>query len=333
MADVTLASAIQDSESLLRYASANGKTVPPDVISTLVRSKSLLAADDKDSATFPDQQAFWDALAKLTALTTPTTIDAMAASAMRPPSLHSRIWAWATRREPTRLSQGDRAVRQSGWFALVVLLLVGVLQLYADLGSSTIQDYGAAKLKYETNRRILQGARPEGQTDADAQLRAETNLLLAQTTQEIAALDLWMKFVPFASVPTTPLETPEHARHAQAQAGLVLLVLRGFLLPVGWGLLGAALYVCRTTADEIRSMSYSADNARLHLSRYFLGAVAGFVVAKFSVALSGKQIDDVVQPLVLALLVGYSVDVLFSMFDRLIAAFSSKQPAKATTEQ
>jgi hypothetical protein len=330
MADLTLSSAIQDSESLLRYASAKGLAIPPDVVSTIIGSKSLLSRDDKDPQTFADQQTFWDALAKLTTLTTPANIDSMAASAIRPPSVHSRLWAWVVKREPTRLSQGDHAVRLSGWFALVVLLLVGILQLYADLGSSTIQDYAVAKVKYETNRRLLPTTQPDNPTEADAKLRAETNLLLEQTKQQIQALDLWMKLVPFASAPTQRLGTPEHSQEVLAQTELVLLVLRGFLLPVGWGLLGAALYVCRTTADEIRTMSYSADNARLHLSRYFLGAVAGFVVSKFSVALSGKQLDDVVQPLVLALLVGYSVDVLFSMFDKLISAFSSKQSSRST---
>jgi hypothetical protein len=323
-ANTQLSNAIEDAERLLRYASAKGNTVPSELVSDIIDAKKLLAVNDTDESTFADQKKFWEALSKLTALTLPATIDSVRFAAATQTCWLARLWAWMTRSTARPTSMGERAVTWAGLIAATALIILGVLQLYADVGSSTVQEYSANKLKYEINHRLLPATPPQPESDADATLRAQTAQLLERSTRQLAEMDIWLRKVPLLPPFKNEPGTPEHSEEVLAQTDLILIVLRGFLLPIGWGFIGAALYVCRTLADDISKMSYSAEHRMLHFSRYSLGAVAGFVVAKFSVALSGKSIDDVVQPYVLALLVGYSVDVLFTMFDRIISAFSSR---------
>jgi hypothetical protein len=316
--------AIEDAERLLRYASSKGTPVDTAIMGPIIGAKALLSVEDKDPTTYADQQKFWDALSKLTAITSPATINSVKFAQATSAGWIARARARVTGSPLQHSSMGQRAVRWAGVIALIVLLCVAVLQFYADVGSEAIQNYSANKLKYETNHRLLPATPPQPPTEADAKLRAETALLLDKSAQQLAALDIWLSKVPLLPPFKAEAGTPQHSQELLVTTDLILTVLRGFLLPIGWGLLGAALYVCRTLADDISKMSYSAEHRMLHVSRYFMGAVAGYVIAKFSIALSGKSLDDVVQPYVLALLVGYSVDVLFSMFDKLISAFSSR---------
>lgn len=319
-----LAQAVEGAQGLLRYACAKGMTVPGDVMKAIIESKKLLGLDDADAQTYADQQQFWDALTKLTALTAPATIDSVSYTQVTDAGWIAHLRSFITRRPIILSSVTQRAVRWAAIIAAVALLVVGALQLAADVGSAAVQNYATNKLKYETNHRLLQAVPPQPETEADARLRAENAQLLDASTQELAAMDLWLGKLPFVPGFKASPGTPEHSQELIVRTQLVLTVLRGFFLPILWGVLGASLYVCRTLADDISKMAYSAEHRMLHLSRYFLGAVGGFVVAKFSVALSGKSLDDVVQPYVLALLVGYSVDVLFSMFDKLISTFSNR---------
>jgi hypothetical protein len=319
-----LSVAVLNAERLLQYACAKGIDVPAELIATIVDAKKLLGTDDKDSATFDGQKAFWEALAGLTRITTPATTDSMQSNVAAEPFWFVRLWGAITRSPARPSTIARRAVGWAGIVATLALLCVGVLQLYADVGSSTVQEYAANKVRYEANHSLLPDTPNGTESPADAQRRAETAQLLERSTRQLDIMEIWLAKVPFLPKFKYDAGTPEHSQELLATTELILIVLRGFLLPVGWGFLGASLYVCRTLADDISKMAYSADHRMLHLSRYFLGAVAGFVVAKFSVALSGKPIEDVVQPYVLALLVGYSVDVLFSMFDKLISAFSNK---------
>lgn len=191
---------------------------------------------------------------------------------------------------------------------------------YVEIGSTTIRDYNANLAKYELNVRMLGSAKTDTQlSEADAARKAENELLRRQTERQILIMET---IIPWKI--TSESGQVERAQAVLATTEWLLIVLRGFLLPALWGLIGAALYVSRTLADDLGNMSYTQDQATLHRSRYFLGAVAGFVVAKFSTVLSGRTSDDLIQPFVLALLVGYSVDLLFTLLNKLISTFTSK---------
>lgn len=318
--DTNLSAAVQDAQRLLNYASAKGIGLDEALVSDVVDARKLIGADKNDTSTFDLQKKFWKSLALLTVATAPASISSIQYTATTRTTLYLRLWAKLTRSQPECLPVGEIAVRRAGVIALISLFVVAVMLAYVEIGSTTIHDYSANLAKYERNQRMLppavSGAQP---SEADVARRVENGLLREQTERQLLIMQM---IIPWKL--TGDPGTPEYAQAVMATTEWLLIVLRGFLLPALWGLIGAALYVSRTLADDLGNMSYTQDQATLHRSRYFLGAVAGFVVAKFSTVLSGRTSDDVIQPFVLALLVGYSVDLLFTLLNKLISTFTSK---------
>ena len=105
----------------------------------------------------------------------------------------------------------------------------------------------------------------------------------------------------------------------------VLEVLQIYILPLICGFLGAALYVLRSLTEEIENVTYTIGSDIKYELRLALGALGGLGIGWFLTpeGLSGFQ---ALSPLAISFLVGYNIELLFSVMDRFIEALS-KQPA------
>lgn len=332
----SLVAAVVDAERLLRYASAKGIAVPKDVVEKIVSAKQLLSANGSDPATFKLQEEFWFALTQLSAATQPATLESLRYASTAPePGRWDQLWSRLTRTRIASETMGEQAVRRARGWALLGLVIVALLQAYYEVGTRTRSDYTAASRRYDSNVTLIaqtsatRAALPPAATateapslkDKIAAAEAENTMLLENTERKLLLMRNMLLWVNWG-----PAEVA--GAHVLSQAILALLdgllvVLGDFLLPLGWGFLGAALYVSRSLADDIKTMAYAPDRAILHRSRYFMGLVAGFAAAKFFTVLVDTQ-HGAVTPLALALLVGYSVEVLFTLLDKIIAAFSTR---------
>jgi hypothetical protein len=82
-------------------------------------------------------------------------------------------------------------------------------------------------------------------------------------------------------------------------------------------MLGAATYVLRNLSKQIEDVVYS-DKARIqHTSRIVLGALAGIMVGWFSFLIPSETTSFLgsVSPLAIAFLVGYNIEIFFSLMD------------------
>ncbi len=94
-----------------------------------------------------------------------------------------------------------------------------------------------------------------------------------------------------------------------------------YVLPLLYGLVGALAFILRTLSREMAAVTYSpADNLRYSL-RWPLGMLAGITVGWFfdPESLTGLA---AIQPLALAFLAGYGVELLFAGLDRIVSAFT-----------
>jgi len=119
-------------------------------------------------------------------------------------------------------------------------------------------------------------------------------------------------------------------------AKIALMTLATYILPILYGALGASAFIVRALADRIRAITYTAESNVGYELRFYLGAVAGLSIAWFT---SGDRVADTadtvgtlesLSPLALAFLAGFSVELLFSLLERVVAAFSvpaAKTPA------
>lgn len=343
-----LKGAIADAQRLLKHASVNGIEVPSDLVGKIVSAQELTTKSSDDPTTFTAQNDFWLALSSLSALTRPATVDSVRHAAMTTTSPWAvrRAWLWSKLFrtepiEPPTTSTAEKAVGHARLWALTALLLVAVFQFYYEVGLSTVTSYleaktvmNEAKLSDRALRESLKNLPAVKTSDTEREREriegeiAKKGQIIADASQQANRRLSWMQTLMIWGQDGPKVEggEPSAAERAEHLVGSLegwLALLRNFALPIAWGFLGAAIYVSRALAEDIRVMAYAPARAILHRSRYYMGMVAGFVAAKFFPTSVGAEFGAVA-PFAVALLVGYSVEVLFSLLDRLIGAFSTK---------
>jgi hypothetical protein len=109
----------------------------------------------------------------------------------------------------------------------------------------------------------------------------------------------------------------ESSRQAQLAGQFVLVILQSYLLPLLYGILGASTSVLRSLSKEIENVVFSDGAGIQHLLRVSLGALAGIMVGWFSFLLPNESSSFLgqVSPLAIAFLVGYNIELFFSMMD------------------
>lgn len=117
-------------------------------------------------------------------------------------------------------------------------------------------------------------------------------------------------------------------------ANFTLNAFQGYLLPLLYGLLGAFIFVLRTLLGEVKSLTYSFDSEIRYRLRLTLGALGGMIVGWFLKPEDAEGLASL-SPMAISFLMGYNVDVLFSIMDRAIDNIrewtekgSTSQPAK-----
>ena len=100
-------------------------------------------------------------------------------------------------------------------------------------------------------------------------------------------------------------------------ADFVLNAFQGYLLPLIYGLLGAFIFVLRSLLLEIKSLTYAQDSDVRYRLRLTLGALGGMIVGWFLKPEEAGAMASL-SPMALAFMMGYNVDVLFSMMDKIV---------------
>ena len=117
-------------------------------------------------------------------------------------------------------------------------------------------------------------------------------------------------------------KTKELSLRARLSARFVLDILQSYILPLLYGLLGASAYVLRTMSIEIEKMKYSGESNRSYVLRLALGTLAGLIVGWFIFLLPGQTFLASISPFAVAFLVGYNIELIFSLMDNLITKLS-----------
>ncbi len=128
--------------------------------------------------------------------------------------------------------------------------------------------------------------------------------------------------------------TKEESRKVRVSTDFALVILQSYILPVLYGLLGASVYVIRTITREITNVTYSEESNRDYVLRLALGTLAGLIIGWFVFLLPGQSILGSISPLALSFLVGYNIEIVFSLMDRLIEIFTKSDddgPTSPTT--
>ena len=350
-------SQLDDIDHVVQYASLIGKPIDAKLLQPIATARQEVQAGNLTSAT---ETAFWEAVSKLSAMVAPATVESIrcgmpAHGKSSAPRKAARVYTWVGGVVLSLL-----VLSQGYWYTLN-----SVLNEYSA-ALTQIKPYAAAheevwKQLSEGNptgptpqaidlaliERFAKEAK-NSQNSADkseARSLDERNRLEASLSQSADAagrmsrLFAWIAFPsnenPGTKTDPAPLRyywvlDKDSIRSVQA-AKIVLDIFSKYWLPILCGLLGASLFIVRSLATDIRAMTYvEEENIGFNL-RFFLGGVAGIAVVWFFgpeslKALGTGEVVSSLSPLALAFIAGYSVELVFSVIDRIISAFSFSEP-------
>ncbi len=118
----------------------------------------------------------------------------------------------------------------------------------------------------------------------------------------------------------------EKSRQAILAAEFILIILQSYLLPLLYGLLGAGTFILRSLSKEIESVTYSKQSEINYALRLSLGALAGIMAGWVAFILPSEGITflgSVSTPAV-AFLVGYNIEIFFSLMDKALERLTRK---------
>lgn len=112
-------------------------------------------------------------------------------------------------------------------------------------------------------------------------------------------------------------------------ADFILEAFQDYFLPLLYGLFGAFIYVLRNLMHEIKLRTYSHDSEVKFRLRLTLGALGGMIIGWFFQPDEASQLASL-SPMALAFLMGYNIELLFSIMDRVVEKLreSIESPAK-----
>ena len=127
----------------------------------------------------------------------------------------------------------------------------------------------------------------------------------------------------------------ETSRQAQLAAQFALAILQSYLLPLLYGILGAGTFVLRSLSKEVEDETFSDEKGTQHLLRVSLGALAGILVGWFSFLIPDETTTIVgsISPLAVAFLVGYNIELFFSLMDRALFSITDRLQRPSPTKQ
>ena len=343
---IELSDALKKTFKMLDYSTHRGIKLTSDDIANVVVAERALRDNNITDA---QEVAFWSSASAISKAIAPVTIESLNASLPQRSGWRGRSLA---------------ASAASRYRVLTVLTLAALLlfQIYWLVGATVITDLKEIRtrlekfgLEYDPLKRSydeltaqkppgdqVQVAKLKGQLeDLDSRVRvdtisASTNFAVLRNWNVAKYLLLWTsteEIIANAQQDPNPtyflwVFTPENVVEMQT-AQIILTALIKYILPILYGMLGAATYIARFMANEIKDATYSLESKIRYQLRFALGAVAGFSIAWFTSDVKQAESVGVLQslsPLALAFLAGYSVDLLFSLLDRLVLAFSGPAP-------
>ena len=326
---------INDGQRLITYIARNGDSqLDPEITAIILESKYKAA---RNEWTAEAENLFMINYDKLAKIVYPVTVESINAIIPLQPN---------KKRAPTK---AERAV---GWYrryTMLALLLLLTSQIYWLFGHDLLANLQQA-IEQKENTRIalieVKNVEPD-RTSLAAQLVRQNQ----QIDANYKLLMSWNKFWSFSDMLNN--EMPEHVRieyelqknallqpgdeqlfakleleHHRKQANIIqsenilsanfiLQALQQYFLPLLYGLLGAFIFVLRSLLREIKSLTYTFDSEIRYRLRLTLGALGGMIIGWF---LKPDEADALasLSPMAMAFLMGYNVDLLFSLMDKLI---------------
>ena len=333
-----LSQAVCDAELLAIYVSRNGmhvsrdgQAVTPEVLQGITGARELLR-----SSTLTGEAAagFLKNYRELAAAAFPVTVASLRDSTVEQKG--ALPW-WLIFGRKVKCVPATVASYTHWAFAGVALFLLILTQSYYIVGTNLIQVLPEYRTLVEQEQSVLKGIEPKSEISGHSQTSPEVSFSnLVEADRKM--LSRWLSWCPLIAMPTEKVDqrtvnssastngTQEDTNAIIVKSRQVLAVLQGYLLPLLYGWIGATAYVVRSLSREARERLYRRENDTAYTLRIFLGSLAGLAIGWF---LKPEDVTgfNAISPFALAFAAGYSVDLLFTLLDKIVNAFSAPHDA------
>jgi hypothetical protein len=362
MIPTEVAEAVDKAMLLHTFAIERGKNVKEDVIRPIIeaRIESNRETPDWNSKKEAD---FWVAYGEICSTLSPITIEAVKAVRpfSKPRVLNN--WQKLLHFLSFGLiySTNSPATVATRWYRIwgvIALMLVLFYQIYWAWGSTLIKEAGKLQTEisvlesaliplYDAAPQLAMGLEnpkewsriyneisleppkppPSGGLSQEQIASARTKykelanarMMLRSNMEAIKSLDK-INVLSLVLGPATRDGDLLYEQHIRLKyVSLTLDAIAVYFLPLLYGLLGACAYILRTVSIEIQDVRYSTETHMRYALRLFLGALTGLAVVWFV-----KPDAALSVPAAAFFLAGYSVELVFTAMDRLVAAFGAE---------
>lgn len=306
----------------LRYAASRsdielGKALIDSLIPVLRRKPDMI--------TPKDEAMLWDGYNRLSKLVSPATDDSLSITDQirqaraSPRSEAAKSWPVVN---CIRLE-----LRKTVFVLMFMVAVFVVTQAYVILLTDALQDHADLRKEYQTvtaHIGDLRDASP-GITDHTAPLKplvdrqADLERKMEVTSRaEARLMEIWWWIYP---EPVAEGDSEGQIKNALAIEGYsrsLLSILSQYVLPLILGLLGAIAYLVRRSLFNLAYNSYAPSFGGQFIMRVCLGGLLG-VIGGIMLSLDQAELETYsLSTVVVAFLMGYSVEFAFTLFDRLI---------------
>lgn len=326
--------AVASAYALLYHAASSGKEVPLAVSGPIINLRAALARDEPIAS--GDESAFLDAYARLSVLAAPATAETLRATSR---AVGRAPW-WA---RLLRLGPVSDAQRFAWCFGLLAVCLVGAVgvaewtRTYIATVAANQKQYDASKREFLTTNAAMNSIEeqikslPRRLGDQDGRATAVAVEILTRQKDELynrrerLSSELDVLFTSLEAGHQSLNRVIPFVRREEIAdiIGPVGHTVTGYLLPVLYGALGTCAFILRSLYSQMLDRSFDPRRSGEFVVRLFLGMLSG-VTVQWVFAKEGQSMSDGASPLVLAFLAGYSVELLFTGMDRLLAAVTGR---------
>lgn len=337
---ILLFEAVREAELLLDYISRQGLKFDRKTAAAIITAKHLFASG---TWTPQDETEFWEAYNTAARSIAPVTVASI--KAMTDTPTHSLLFKVAK-----SISMGKLRSSAARWhalqyslFTLAILAALITVQIYWSSGVNLLAKIEKHKQELETNWTALlsmggdiKKLKKEGNPEA---IKVLAHLRRERASYEADLLVFkkywqprWLKQadvqqpadLAFQKGTDSQQEDLINGLASVGVASLGLQMIQSNILPLLYGLLGAAAYVLRTLSLRIKNMTYVPTANTGFGLRIQLGALAGLAIGWFykpDALVNGSSLS----PFALAFLAGYSVELFFTAMDKFVLAFSGSK--------
>lgn len=340
-----LTNAINKSQILLSYASQEGKDLTEDIVAPLINARNELSNPSGGQLSQADESAFWVAYAELSELVDPVTVSSLQAIREKkdPDSLLSLLLkkVLGSFYNPKAKSAARKTVSKYRRNFLVAMIAMVSIQVYWVVGVELDTDYSKTNITLESLRIELRDQEIRLQTAGSSiftQRKTKLDTTISKLNWEIEKLknrksviskmlynwNIAWKWIPdlLNRNADQSADNANDTQRIELHTDFALIAIGKYVLPLLYGLLGAFAFVMRRLSEEIKKLQFIEELKINYNLRIHLGALSGLAIGWFLVP---EQISlSALSPLALAFLAGYSVELLFTIMDRLVMKESNK---------